>query len=59
VHPAASPVPHDLIDARSAINEAQRIIDQSRCSGPAIEQIARELAHLVWRMRSLEETWFE
>jgi hypothetical protein len=24
-----------------------------------IEHIARDLAHLAWRLRSLEETWFE
>jgi hypothetical protein len=54
VHAAASPAPHDLIDARSAIIEAQRTIDQSRCRGPVIEHIARDLAHLAWRLRSLE-----
>jgi hypothetical protein len=59
VHAAPSPAPHDLIDARSAIIEAQRTIDQSRCRGPVIEHIARDLAHLAWRLRSLEETWFE
>jgi len=57
--PNASPAPPDLVEARVSIVDAQRILDQSRCQGPVIDHIARELAHLAGRLRSIEETWFE
>jgi hypothetical protein len=56
--PDASPVPTDLVEARASIVDAQRILDRSRCHGPVIEHIARELEHLAWRLRSIQETWF-
>ncbi|MCE2763909.1 MAG: hypothetical protein LW627_05295 [Ilumatobacteraceae bacterium] len=57
--PNASPALPDLIEARVSIVDAQRILDQSRCHGPVIESLSRELAHLAGRLRSIEETWFE
>jgi hypothetical protein len=60
VHPAtASPTPHDLVAARASIIEAQRILDRSGSRGPAIEHIARDLAHLARCLRTIEEVWFE
>jgi len=57
--PNASPALPDLIEASVSIVDAQRILDQSRCHGPVIESLSRELAHLAGRLRSIEETWFE
>jgi len=53
----AQHIPRELVVARELIEETLGIIDRSLNHGPVIQEITRDLAHLVHRLRHLQNTW--